>query len=40
MQPEVLTVFDVPINEKESQVDAETQTPDNLLLTEKAASLT
>jgi hypothetical protein len=39
-QPAVLTVFDVPINEKESQVDAETQTPDNLLLTEKAASLT
>ena len=38
-QPAVLTVFDVPINEKESQVDTETHTTKNLLLTEKATSL-
>jgi hypothetical protein len=38
-QPAVLTVFDVPINEKESQVDTGTHTAKNLLLTEKAASL-
>lgn len=39
-QPAILTVFDVPINEKESQVDTEIHTAKDLLLTEKAASLT